>query len=270
MIRKMNRLHGFTLGEIMIVVTIITILVILGLLTYQQQMIRGQDSKRKSDLSTLRVLFEDYYNDHNCYPQKTLWDGYNCETGEGGSFFTPYLQGRPIPCDPVTNERYFYITIPETIPAYESACSGYKLFAALGNFSDQDIPGSGCDPDPNKGCGYGPPDYPPPASFKYNYGISVGGTVSNPNFDFTAPTPLPTPAFPIGDNFCLGEPNATHTCNTKAGLISPANGGKSCSEVLRNIYGCASFQDGALCQQKCSSAYNSFKCQATEIPGLCQ
>jgi prepilin-type N-terminal cleavage/methylation domain-containing protein len=194
MIRKHISLQGFSLVELMIVIVIIAILAVFGFLAFQRQTLRGQDVKRKTDLSQLRSLFEDYYNDHDCYPQMATWNAYNCIDGSGGQFFDPYLPvGQKIPCDPVTNERYLYITIPEDQPANISACSGYKLFAALGNLADLDIPGSGCDPDPMKGCGYGPPTYPAPASYKYNYGISIGGTVRNEVFDFSAPTPTPVP-----------------------------------------------------------------------------
>ena len=134
------------------------------------------------------------YNDHSHYLQKTVWDGYDCATGAGGDFFKPYLDGgQTIPCDPVTKERYLYITLPENEPNYLEPI-GYKLFAALGNLSDQDIPGSGCDPSPYKGCGYEP--------YKYNYGIAVGATLRNPLFDFEAPTPTPTPQYPPGNWIC--------------------------------------------------------------------
>lgn len=255
MIRKHPVLRGFSLAELLVVLVVISLLAVLGLLAFQNQMIRGQDAKRKADFAKLRVLFEDYYNDHDCYPQMATWNAYNCLDGSGGQFFAPYLQGQKIPCDPVTNERYLYITIPESVPANISACSGYKLFAALGNKADPDIPGSGCSPDPDKGCGYVP--------YKYNYGISVGGTIANPAFDFVAPTVSPTPAGGPGNNFCLAEPNPSHTCNTKAGLFAPD--GTPCSEALRAA-GCTSFADGALCKQFCETQFETYSCSVS-IPG---
>ena len=246
--------QGFTLSEVMLMVTIIAILAVMSLLTFQKQIIRGNDGKRKTDLAQLRVLFDDYYNDHNCYPQVATWNGYNCLDGSGGQFFAPYLQGQKIPCDPVTNERYLYITIPEDAPPNISACSGYKLFAALGNLQDPYIPGSGCSSNPLEGCGYEP--------YKYNYGISVGGTIANPVFDFSAPVPTPTPPGPPGDNFCLGD--GSRVCNTKAGLRAPDYDNRPCGDVLREL-GCTSFFDGALCSNKCQNEYTTYKCSQTEI-----
>ena len=247
--------RGFSLAELMIVIVIIAVLALFGILAFHRQSIRGNDVKRKSDLEKMKILFEDYYNDNDCYPQMATWNAYNCIDGSGGQFFAPYLSGQNIPCDPVTNERYLYITIPEDQPANVSACSGYKLFAALGNRSDPDIVGSGCDPDPNKGCGYEP--------YKFNYGIAVGGTVRNASFDFAAPTPTPTPEFPIGNNFCLGDPNPEHACNTKEGLVAPAYGNAPCGDVLRDTFSCVSFSDGALCSSLCASNFSKYKCQAT-------
>lgn len=246
---------GFSLPELLIVVAIIALLAVFGLLSFQRQSIRGFDAKRKTDLEKMKVLFEDYYNDKQCYPQMATWNAYNCIDGSGGEFFAPYLNGQKIPCDPVTNERYLYITIPEDQTAAVSACSGYKLFAALGNLSDPDIVNSGCSPDRNKGCGYEP--------YKFNYGISVGGTVKNQNFDFAAPTPRPTPEFPVGNNFCLGDPNPEHACNTKEGLIAPDYGNNPCGDVLRDAFNCVSFSDGALCSSLCRSNYSKYKCQGT-------
>jgi len=256
--RITRRLHGFSLAEILIVVTIIAILAILGWMAFQRQIARGYDSKRKTDLDKLRIAFDNYYNDKDCYPQEAQWNAYNCGDGSGGQFLAPYLDGQSIPCDPVTNDRYLYITIPRAVEDPPGAkCSGYRLFAALQDRSDIDIPGSGCDPDPNKGCGYEP--------YKYNYGISMGGVIANPDFDFTAPTPTSTPPTAPGDNFCL--PDGTNTCNTMAGLET--SDGTSCSDALRAT-GCVSFADGWSCNSYCQPAtYETYKCAAINTTVIC-
>ena len=67
---EMNRKHqGFTLVEIMIVVSLIVIIAIalLGGINPLQQFFRGYDTVRKSDLAKLKSAFENYYNDHDCY-----------------------------------------------------------------------------------------------------------------------------------------------------------------------------------------------------------
>lgn len=189
MTRRIYRPHGVTLVELMLVVVIIAILAVAAFIAFQHQSEHAYDTQKKSDLTKLRTAFEDYYNDHICYPKKSDWDNYNCITGEGGDFLKPYVQ--KIPCDPQTKERYLYITEPIGIDA---GCGGYHLLAVLTVRTDPDIKASGCDPDPNKGCGFDP--------HKYNYGVSMGVTVANADFDFTAPTPTPTPEFPIGNWIC--------------------------------------------------------------------
>lgn len=220
--------RGFTLAELMLVVAIIAILAVITFFTFQRQTIRGYDNKRKTDIATFKVLFEDYYNDHNCYPTKELWDAYDCATGANGDFLKPYLNGKDIPCDPVTNERYLYIAIPE---GTANSCSGYKLFAALGNLADLDIPGSGCDPSPFKGCGYEP--------YKYNYGISAGGTIANPAFDFGAPITTPTPTLPPAGGW-ICTPYELN-CQGKSA---------QCMQQLTAL-GCITWADGTQCNLRC-------------------
>jgi prepilin-type N-terminal cleavage/methylation domain-containing protein len=275
MVPKKIRLSGFSLAELLIVVALIALLAVFGLLAFQSQTIKGFDSKRKTDLNTLRVLFEDYYNDKGYYPGMATFNGYNCVTGGGDFDFEKYLQGRKIPCDPVTNKPYLYLTFSDPIDPTDSTvveilcpsnCGKYKLFAALGNLSDTDIPGSGCSPDPSKGCGYGPPLYDsPPAGFQYNYGISVGGALANPVFDFVAPTPTPTPAFMIGDHFCMGEGKF---CNKMDRLIAPDYENRPCSDVLREFCPYSSFSTGDECKTQCQAHYSDYRCAAT-VTVLC-
>lgn len=204
MSKKISTLRGFTLTEILLVVTIIAILAIIAIISFQRQTIRGFDAKRKADFSKLRVIFEDYYNDNNQYPSMADWYvNYDskCIDGSGSQFLAPYLQGQNIPCDPVTNTPYLYLTVNKDGQITPLIRSGYKLFAALGNLQDPDIPGSGCSPDPNQGCGYLASDCEH-CSPKYNYGISIGGTIANPTFDFSAPLPTTTPGALFGNWMC--------------------------------------------------------------------
>ncbi len=225
-----KNLNGFTLAEIMLVVAIIAILAVFTLLSFQRQTLRGFDSKRKTDLATFKAIFEDYYNDHTCYPTKELWDAYDCTTKANGDFLKPYLGGKDLPCDPVTNERYLYIALPET--GEPNVCSGYKLFAALGDTSDLDIINSGCDPSPLRGCGYVP--------YKYNYGISAGGVIANPLFDFEAPLPTPTPTTGVAPGAWVCTPYAL-ICQSKS---------TACQNQLIAL-GCTTFANGPYCTGRC-------------------
>lgn len=142
--------------ELLIVVAILGILLFLLIFTTFRQVSKGRDGKRKADLEKIKVAFEDYYNDNNCYPLPEDWVEYECDSAD----FKPYLN--TIPCDPLTKELYLYI------PSEDWVCNGYRMLAKLENADDPSVTGVGCDP--TGGCGYA-------EDGAYNYGVAQGTTV---------------------------------------------------------------------------------------------
>ncbi len=121
-----KKLGGFTLVEVMIVVSIIVIiaLVLLFGINPLQQFFRGYDTVRKSDLAKLKNAFENYYNDHECYPDKSIL------TQCGSAALDPYLD--KIPCDPNTKEPYEIYLLPE-----DSSCpQKFAIYASLSSTID--------------------------------------------------------------------------------------------------------------------------------------
>lgn len=166
-INPFKKQQGLTLIEILIVISILMILILLIFFTSFRQLSKGRDGRRKSDLEKIKVAFEDYYNDNNCYPDETVLN--DCD----GDSFRPYLD--TIPCDPASKEPYLYMASDGGI------CKGYRLLAKLENKDDPAISGAGCDAE--TGCGYGDPDY--------NYGVSQGvaanGTGSSGGYTGSTP-----------------------------------------------------------------------------------
>lgn len=245
---KREQIHyGFTLAELLLVVALIAILAVSVLLSFQHQTARGYDAKRKTDLTKLRTVFEDYYNDKNCYPPKDAWDAYDCATGANGDFLVPTYVST-IPCDPRTNTPYLYITMPEGVA---NGCSGYKLFAALEQTSDPDIIASGCSPDPRQGCGYDPTTY--------NYGIAVGTAIANPLFDFTAPivTPSPTPSGTFGNWMC-----------PKTYPPQNCQGYSSACRDLMVLRGCVTYENSTECSALCNPNQTNACLYLSECIGL--
>lgn len=116
--------RGFTLIEIMIVVSILAILFIALMVSMQGQRSKGEDARVKSDLDRLKIAFEDYYNDQNCYPPPEWFDSANdC----GSSNLQPYLDR--IPCDRETG-------LPYTLRYSPTQCVGYQLYGYLQNSAD--------------------------------------------------------------------------------------------------------------------------------------
>ncbi len=160
--------NGWTISELLIVVAVVSILMVLALLVgWRRQISRGYDAKRKDDLETIKIVFEEYYNDHRCYPLETILN--NC----AGPELKPYLD--KIPCDPVTRQPYKYV------PLADDPCRGYRVLTGLENATDPDITRLGCNGP--QACGFGP----------YNYGISSGTPVAASGLAGSTPTPTPTP-----------------------------------------------------------------------------
>jgi prepilin-type N-terminal cleavage/methylation domain-containing protein len=189
---------GFTMIELLIVASIVSLFSVLGFVGFQSSVSKSRDASRKDDLQRIKVAFEDYYSDNDCYP--TAGSLNIC----GSSELQPYLQR--VPCDPITDEPYLYTPLA-------NACSGYRVHAALENDQDNSIEEVGCDQ--QTGCGY---------FTDYNYGVSVGVTVYDPNGTAaqnggdpspspsgqqSSPVPTPSPSGPIYEYAC----DSSGVCN---------------------------------------------------------
>lgn len=166
---QQSSVAGFTLGELLIAVVLVALLFFAVIFNWRRQIDRGYDAIRKKHLSDIKRAFEEYYNDHGCYPAIDVMDNPDdC----GSTNLQPYLAA--VPCDPVKKTVYLYT------PLGGDPCSGYRTLAGLEDTSDSDIARLGCSG--VTGCGFGA---------TYNYGISVGASVVLPGFDPQAPPPPP-------------------------------------------------------------------------------
>lgn len=136
-LKKKTKLAGMTLPELLVVVTIITILIVFILWYFRGQIFKGNDAKRKGDLHKIQVAVEEYEKDNNCYPLPSLMV---CDPGIG---LKPYVP--KIPCDPTTSASYFYEHEDSTCPGW------YRIYTSLENEADPDIEELGC----TYGCGPG-------------------------------------------------------------------------------------------------------------------
>jgi prepilin-type N-terminal cleavage/methylation domain-containing protein len=58
---------GFTLLELLVVISIISILVAMGAVAFSTAQTRGRDSKRRSDVQQMQKAFEQYYAQNGTY-----------------------------------------------------------------------------------------------------------------------------------------------------------------------------------------------------------
>lgn len=126
-----GRQTGFTLVELLVVIGIIGILSVAVLITLNPfaQIQKGNDTKRKEDLSQIQKALETYYHDNGSYPKsssnyKIIFtgnvNGNPADWGTNG--FSPYMS--QLPLDPSKDRTYVYFSSG-------SSPQSYWLYASL-------------------------------------------------------------------------------------------------------------------------------------------
>lgn len=115
--------RGFTLMELLIVMSIIAIITAIGLVSYAPINKRSRDAKRKSDLEQVRSALEMYRSDNGYYPGSSAsFDIMTTALNDSLVVPTPYLPS--IPMDPKSTSTspvyYYYSPLPPlgTSPFY--------------------------------------------------------------------------------------------------------------------------------------------------------
>jgi prepilin-type N-terminal cleavage/methylation domain-containing protein len=87
--------NGFTLIELIVVITIMAVLTVIGVVNYTGASKRSRDGRRMADLQQIRMALEMYRQEKGVYPA-------DCGTSE----FKKYLEAWPL--DPKLSEPYVY------------------------------------------------------------------------------------------------------------------------------------------------------------------
>ena len=122
-----HRSRGFTLVELMVVISIILILISIAVPIYQQTVLRARESVLKQDLQTMRELIQQYTLDKQRAPTSLQ------DLAAAG-----YL--REIPMDPITRSRDTWVEVQEdtlmsvdqTQPGIVDVHSGSDLVSSEG------------------------------------------------------------------------------------------------------------------------------------------
>jgi general secretion pathway protein G len=104
----MRSSRGFTLIEVLVVITLIVVLASMGMASYQNSVQRSREAVLKEDLFRMRDAIDQYYADKNKYPQSLA----DLVTDK-------YL--REIPKDPMTNSADTWTTVPAEVDAANPA-----------------------------------------------------------------------------------------------------------------------------------------------------
>lgn len=208
---------GFTLVEILIVISIIVIITtIMFSGNIQSSFQKTRDSKRKQDLNKLIRILEDYYNDKSYYPPPNDPENGRIRNAPWGSAFPPYIA--ELPLDPLNpNQSYYYQS--DVLKKF------FVIYAKLENTSDDEIKRLGCE------FGCGPQN--PQGGRDYNYYVSSPEVVmvsgippdEDPGLDPTyvpasgTPTPTFNPNPPSGPYACAH--NQCCSYNDCGDLVKP-------------------------------------------------
>lgn len=119
---------GFTLVELLVVISIIGVLVTVALGSFRSSQARGRDAERKSDLKQISSSLELYYSDYGKYPA-TL--SFGSEFTDGKTVYFKLL-----PDDPKDDYNYVYRIVDS------GTNQKYQLFAYLENTQDPNLIGS--------------------------------------------------------------------------------------------------------------------------------
>lgn len=131
---KKSLRKGFTLVELLVVVSLVGILATLVLANLNSARQRGRDAQRKSDLKNIATALRLYYNDYGTYPNSSSGKIMGCgvngntECSWGGAFTAgsnTYMS--VLPNDPLSGQDYRYTY---------SDSENYTLEACLENESD--------------------------------------------------------------------------------------------------------------------------------------
>jgi len=219
--------RAYSLLEILVTISILILLLAALFFIFNPiaQINKANDGKRRTELSTIKKVLEDWYNDKNCYPlpNQICYDAatirsdgssvcHICGNEPTSPSFTPYLSH--LPCDPRQPvAKYLYQVDNSTCPTL------YRVYTSLYI-------------DPKEYCAADSP-----METKYNWGVSssnVQPLINCTGLEPTlAPTVTPTPNAsptpgPEGSYYCRG----VHNCafyNNVLWTCNPSYQTSSCS-----------------------------------------
>jgi general secretion pathway protein G len=120
-----NNKSGFTLVELLVVISILGVLATIALTAFRSAQARGRDSERKSNLKQISSALELYYSDYGKYPDTLPW-GQEFTDGK-----TIYF--KIVPEDPSEGMSYYYRVVDS------GTNQKFQLFAYLENTQDPDL-----------------------------------------------------------------------------------------------------------------------------------
>lgn len=134
------KLKGFTLAELLAIVTIIGLLAAAGVFLYINSAKKARDAQRRTDLIVIKSALETYFQDNAAYPSTggNWWGnctGYGSHPTSGASAYVPsltptYLAVLPTDPHPAAQPQLnAACSASQACYLYRSDGNGYKLLA---------------------------------------------------------------------------------------------------------------------------------------------
>lgn len=124
--------YGFTLVELLVVISIIAILSVVGVVTYTGVQSKARDTKRKEDIEAMQKVLEVHYNDTACGAVPTSAQPYCLVTSANASIL--FANGS-IPSYPFNPDgTSVYSGIPTSAGSNFTLCA--KLENSAGNYDN--------------------------------------------------------------------------------------------------------------------------------------
>ncbi len=124
---------GFTLVELMVVISIIAVLAAIGVTTYASTQKVARDGKRIGDLDEIQKAIEQYYAINQSYPTEANYT----------SVITSYFTNGTLPKDPSTAANYTYRDCSTSTSRY-NVCSTLESCGSKCNLTTIPAANSGC------------------------------------------------------------------------------------------------------------------------------